>query len=106
MRVLDQSSPKRYLSWLGVALSSLNLAMVMAILRHGFEGSWGGFYVFLINLPISIPVLFIGHVVQPAFPWFAVLVGAIWWYVVGWWIENLIRRFRQRSENKAKSGLA
>lgn len=88
----DQSSPRRFVSLTGIVLSALNLVIVAAIYRKGFEGSWGGFFIFLIDLPISIPILLIDYVVRPKHPWIGILVGATWWYVVGWWVEHWVRR--------------
>jgi hypothetical protein len=76
---------------------SLCVAIGTGLLR--FEGSWGGFLIFLIDLPFSILLL----------PLFAVadnvlvlaIFGTGWWYLVSRFIlylsGRLIRRHRTRS---------
>lgn len=92
----------RNLSWTGVIFSALNLVVIVAIVSQGFEGSWGGFFIFVVNLPVSIPLLLIDYVVQPRFPWFTILAGALWWYVVGCWIEHWIRKKQSRNGSKVE----
>jgi hypothetical protein len=96
MRKGKELMPGCIMSWIGLALAALNAIIAIALFQHGFEGSWGGFFVFLINLPISVLALLIDYYVQPKYPWLLVLTGVVWWYVIGWWIERCIRRRSRR----------
>jgi hypothetical protein len=73
------------LRWLPWILAAVHAAICLAValgLVEG-EGSWGWFFVFLIDFPASAIVLLLGKVVSlnplVAFG----LVGTAWWYAVG-----------------------
>jgi hypothetical protein len=65
------------LSWI---LSALHLAAVLAVYQQHFEGSWGGFLLFLLDLPVSLlSFLPIGWN-----QWFFFgVIGSLWWFAIG-----------------------
>ena len=78
------------------ALPVLHLCLVVAIATEllEFEGSWGWFLVFLIDLPFSILLVFLQNVVSPLLV-FGVL-GTLWWYFLSVWASSLIDNLRNR----------
>ncbi len=75
-------------SKLGAVLGIANLAIGVAIFSAEYEGSWGGFLFLAVNLPFSIPLMLLGAFLEIESPLFLLIGGALWWYVIGWWVEQ------------------
>ncbi len=71
------------ISFLGLALAVLHCVVVFYIKNQSFEGSWGGFFLFLIDFPVSllsfVPIGLNGWL-------FFYVFGSIWWYGIGFFI--------------------
>ncbi len=78
------------LNRLGLVLLTVHLAVVYWIYSQHFEGSWGGFFLFLIDFPISL--LSFVCVGWNQFIFFISVVGSLWWYSLGLIITALIKR--------------
>ena len=81
-------------SKVGYVLLALHVLVVYGIYAQHFEGSWGGFVLFLIDLPISLLSFFIED--RTAQWTFFYVVGSIWWYVVGSIVESGLHRLLRR----------
>jgi len=81
-------------TFLLLVLPMLHILLCIAIQLHPGDGGWWWFPVFLVDLPISIGVMFIAYVLPPlaAFGIF----GTLWWYYVGVMIRFLYRKFTVR----------
>jgi hypothetical protein len=78
-----------YFNWLSLILFAANLAAVVAIYQTHFEGSWGGFFLFVLDFPASLLALLpVGWN-----PWlFFGVIGSLWWYLIGAVIFRWIKR--------------
>ena len=92
----EKSSFKRYWSFLGIILATTSLVLSLVALNQHYEGSWGGFVVFLINLPFSAVILFIGHALNFNQVPLIICMGMVQWYFIGWLIEYMIKRFHSK----------
>lgn len=65
-----------------------------------YEGSWGGFLIFIVDFPISL-LSFICPICDgfERFVYFMAVVGSIWWYLIGLAISTLVRRARAVTKN-------
>jgi hypothetical protein len=64
----------------GLTLASLHLALCYWVFTSATEGSWGGFLVFLADIPISIPLTYLARYLGIS----ALIVGGtVWWFCVG-----------------------
>ena len=81
------------LSSLGVALAVMSLGVTFFVWTQHFEGSWGGFVLFIINFPASLLALLPLGLNQWVL--FSVL-GVVWWYVVGSCIERVLTKRSKR----------
>jgi hypothetical protein len=84
---------------LGLILLAVHLAVVFWINMQNFEGSWGGFLIFLIDFPVSLLSFAFSGYVQ--FIYFMAVVGSIWWYAIGLTISTLIKRARAADATSA-----
>ncbi len=78
------------LNKLGVVLLVFHAAIVFIILGQKFEGSWGGFVLFVIDFPISLLLMLL------PFKWdqwvlFGIF-GSLWWYILGVLITAIMRK--------------
>ena len=83
---------KLYWSFLGAILATTSLVLSLVALSQHFEGSWRGFVVFLINLPVSLVILILGNILGLDQVPFIICAGIVQWYFVGWFIELAIER--------------
>lgn len=83
-------------SFLGAILATTSLVLSLVALSQHYEGSWGGFFVFLINLPISLVPLVLGNLLGFNQVPFIICAGIAQWYFVGWFIELAIKRVNSK----------
>ena len=78
-------------SLVGSGLAIANLCLTFFVWSREFEGSWGGFLLFIFNFPVSMLSLIpVGWN-----PWvFFSIVGPLWWYAVGAITERIWLRRR------------
>ncbi len=76
-------------SFLGAILATVSLALSLVLLSQPSEGSWGGFTVFVLNLPASLVPLVIGNFLD--FNQVPLMIGSgvVQWYFAGWLIDNI-----------------
>jgi hypothetical protein len=67
----------------GFGFSALYLLACFIIWILQFEGSWGGFFCFLLAIPFSFLSIVISNYFGGSFIFFLIL-NAIWWYFLGW----------------------
>jgi hypothetical protein len=81
---------------LGIILLVVHLVVIFWITMQEFEGSWGGFLIFLIDFPVSVLSFAFSGYVQ--FIYFMAVVGSMWWYLIGLAISTLIKRAESGEE--------
>ena len=59
------------------------------ILQQDYEGSWGGFFLFILDFPVSLLMLL--PINWNKWMLFGV-IGSLWWYAVGALITNIVRK--------------
>jgi len=72
-------------------LPALHLLLCFCVLQQHFEGSWGGFFIFLADYPFSILILLIADQLKLGIVALVVL-GTLWWYFLGWIAIFLLRK--------------
>lgn len=78
---------KYHISKAGSVLFLLHICFVMYVYVQDYEGSWGGFLLFIIDLPVSL----IAFIPIGLNQWlFFGVVGSFWWYIIGCLIEKFI----------------
>ncbi len=65
----------------GLTLAALHLLLCYWVFTSATEGSWGGFLVFLADVPISIPLIYVAQRWGGNGP--IVVGGTVWWFCVG-----------------------
>lgn len=77
---------KSFIDKSGWVLAAVHLAVVLGVYKQHFEGSWGGFVLFLLDFPVSLlSFLPIGWN-----QWiFFGVIGSLWWFAIG----IIIRRY-------------
>jgi hypothetical protein len=74
---------------LSLILAAAHLAAVIAVYSQHFEGSWGGFFLYVLDFPVSLLALLPLGWNQ----WFFFgVIGSLWWYVIGGLILRLIKK--------------
>jgi hypothetical protein len=82
------------IDFLGVCAAIGHTALALAIRSQRFEGSWGGFLLFVIDFPASL--FFLAPGVSGS--WTAMIViGGTWWYLIGFSVHKLIDRIKAGS---------
>jgi len=92
--MIGKADPRR-VSRLGAVLCVAYIATFLAVSLQEFEGSWGGFLLFVISMPLSALVLPVasalglsGLAANVAF----LVTGVAWWYGVGYAAERLVSK--------------
>ena len=65
----------------GLTLAFLHLVLCYWVFASATEGSWGGFLVYLVDIPISIPLTFVAQ--RLGGDGALIVGGTIWWFCVG-----------------------
>ena len=66
---------------IGLTLACLHLVLCYWVFASATEGSWGGFLVYLVDVPISIPLMYVAQ----RFGGDGALIvgGTAWWFCAG-----------------------
>lgn len=80
-------------SKLGLALFVAHVGVVFWVCRQHFEGGWGGFFLFLLDFPVS---LFIFLPVGWNQWLFFGVIGSFWWYAIGLLITAGLKRLQRK----------
>jgi hypothetical protein len=72
--------------------------------RH-FEGSWGGYVIFLVDFPGSLPALILSNLLEIRTPYVLLVVGTAWWFLLGIGFSMLFRGFSARARRVRENGL-
>lgn len=81
----------------GMLAFALHSILLLWIFNQHYEGSWGGFFVFVIDFPVSLLFLLPGF----GGSWLAMgVIGGIWWYLVAVGIVALVNKFRARHKTE------
>jgi hypothetical protein len=71
-----------------LVLPALHLGFCLFIQFANFEGSWGWFLAFLVDLPFSVLLLPLGKYLS-GFVCFGVF-GTLWWFFLSWLVARLV----------------
>jgi hypothetical protein len=73
-------------SLLGLGFALANLLLTFFVWQSRFEGSWGGFLLFILNFPVSM----LSFIPLGWNQWaFFLIFGPIWWYSIGFVAERI-----------------
>ena len=95
--MIGKKDPRR-ISRLGAVLCVAYVATFLVISVQEFEGSWGGFLLFVISLPLSMLILPAASAIGlpgPTFDVALLVAGVGWWYGVGYFVERLVSKRRR-----------
>lgn len=53
-----------------------------------FEGSWGGFVLFVVDFPVSLLMLFLQDRFNPFL--MHAIFGTLWWFLIAWLIVRAV----------------
>lgn len=67
--------------FVGLMLACLHLVLCYWVFSSATEGSWGGFIVYLFDLPISIPLTLVAQ--RLGGDGALIVGGTLWWFCVG-----------------------
>lgn len=81
-----------HINTLSFVLLVVHLGVVYWVYKENFEGSWGGFLLFVIDFPISL----LGFIPVWNEWFFFSVVGSLWWYWIGTVISSLIAKIIRR----------
>ena len=87
------------ISRVGVVLCTIYFVAFLAIALSRFEGSWGGFLLFVLSLPLSaliLPAAGALNVSSSAVNLAFLITGVAWWYGVGYALERLVSKRKHR----------
>jgi len=79
-----------------LALVLLHVILCIIVQFRPTEGSWQWFPVFLIDLPFSMLLMFLGYLL-PGWAVFGIF-GTLWWYLVGALIRYYYRKFAAKPD--------
>ena len=83
----------------GLTLASFHLLLCYWVFSSAAEGSWGGFIVYLVDLPFSIPMILVAQRLGGEAT--LIIGGTLWWFCLGAILckaaKYLISRFSPRS---------
>ncbi|HEY3615348.1 MAG TPA: hypothetical protein VGK96_00965 [Candidatus Sulfotelmatobacter sp.] len=65
----------------GLMLASVHLLLCYWVFSSATEGSWGGFIVYLFDLPLSIPLTLVAQ--RLGGDGALIVGGTLWWFCVG-----------------------
>ena len=74
---------------LGLIFFVIHTVIVYSIIGKHYEGSWGGFFLFILDFPISLLMLI--PINWNKWVLFGV-IGALWWYLIGVIITIAVRK--------------
>jgi hypothetical protein len=70
------------ISPVGLVFLALHTVALSVIASQSFEGSWGGFFIYILDMPVSF--IYLPLVNSQQEQWLvSALVGGAWWYVIG-----------------------
>ena len=77
------------LNKLGLLFIVIHTTIVFLIVGENYEGSWGGFFLFILDFPVSLLMLI--PIDWNRWMLFGV-IGSLWWYLVGVIITIAVRK--------------
>jgi hypothetical protein len=83
---------------LGSLLAVGHVVFCAIVISRQFEGSWGGFFIFLADFPASIAIAMIANVLSIHSIYFLVVLGTGWWFLLGVLISRLFVYVGARSK--------
>jgi hypothetical protein len=78
-----------------LVLPVLHLALCIVVQFTSSEGGWAWFPIYLVDLPFSYVLLFVGRFVPSGFVVFGIL-GTLWWYFISVFVRWFFRMIQQR----------
>src|SRR5260370_13994356 len=89
-------NPSRPAYILGSALALGHAVFYFTIMSTQFEGSWGGFLIFLVDLPASLLVLLLSNAFGIRTAYALLTGGTVWWFCIGILVAKLFTFFSKR----------
>jgi hypothetical protein len=79
------------------------LFYVFVMNRH-FEGSWGGFFIFLVDFPASLPALLVSNVLRIRTDYVLLVLGTAWWFLLGIGFSIVLTWLSTRARRVSEAG--
>src|SRR5262249_54736051 len=99
---VKQNLPRlAYVSSSALALS--HVVFCFWVLGRHFEGSWGGFLIFLVDLPASVLALLISNIFGIRTDYVLLVVGTAWWFGVGTLLSMLLTWLSAKARKNPKT---
>jgi len=80
----------------GSALALGHAVFYFTVMSRHYEGSWGEFLIFLVDLPASFPVLFLSNALGIRTDYALLAGGTVWWFCLGIMIAKLFTFISKR----------
>jgi hypothetical protein len=100
-----RADPLRWPYLWGGTLALAHVVFYFVAMNVNSEGGWGGFPVFVADLPASIPLLLLTNVIGIATPYALLVGGTAWWFCLGLASSKLVMHISQKA-HRDKSGKA
>jgi len=80
----------------GSALALGHAVFYFTVMSRHFEGSWGGFLIFLVDFPASVLVLLLSNALGIRTDYALLAGGTAWWFCIGILIAKLFTFISKR----------
>jgi hypothetical protein len=76
-------------------IAALHLAIALSIYSKQYEGSWGLFLLMIPDFPVFLAAILFKDWLSYETAWMLfIVVGSIWWYGVGFFLDALLRKWK------------
>lgn len=75
----------------GKAFAVAHVIFYVAVLSQHYEGSWGGFLIFIVDFPVSFLLLTPLPVSTDVAMFIMLIAGTIWWFFIGVLLAPLVQ---------------
>jgi hypothetical protein len=89
----------------GSALALSHVILFFAIMSRHYEGSWGGFLIFLVDFPGSILPLLLSNALGIGNLHPLLVFGTVWWFCIGILISKAFTFFSAKVEKDSGSAV-
>jgi hypothetical protein len=89
----------------GSALALGHAVFYFIIMSRHYEGSWGGFLIYLVDFPASVLVLLLSNALGIRTPYALLAGGTAWWFCIGILITKLLCFSRKEFQGESSKAL-
>jgi hypothetical protein len=89
----------------GSVLALSHVAFYFFVMSRNFEGSWGGFLIFLVDLPASLLALLLSNAPGMHSEYVFLIIGTAWWFFVGLLISKVFIFVAAKDERAAAKAM-